>query len=437
MASVFSMCTQKRKRDRLTCGLCDTSFSDPETYRQHVYTCSLPCNIPTESFNIPKSHILDNDGDLVLEITDVESRAPPTDDDSMQTTKTVRILVDSKVLRRYSDVFDSMLSDDSPFLEGQMVLRAGYPGLLRLEDHPGGLLFVLKCLHNWDANLHSKPKGLKELYECAVVVDKYNICSEMLGFCISRNYSYVVSCKKASDAVRWLMVGWVFGLEAVFRQASHYILLNSIMIGQLLVEDDRRPDILGPRNQMPLPSPIPCVVIGELQRLFNVFYDVLEAVLDMIHTEIAQTKELPPNYNPETIGKSFCKEHQQGRHCVTVAKIPEHVPLLTTEDNAGREPARSVMNITTALTMIRASLYSLATYNTRSTRQCPLVAGWLGKIDSLETGLRRQPLKICGHKVVSLWDFSSRRKKFRKQYENTQAFFKRENGVDINMENSV
>lgn len=268
----------KRKRDSLVCSLCDKEFDKPETYRRHVYYCSLPDNPPISNLNLPTDCIFAEHGDLLLEVVDF------AETEGEESQEPARLVVDSKILMGSSSFFASLLNEKSPFRENEIVIRPGYPGKLKLEDWVDGLKFVLQFIHHKNRD-GMKPKNVDEFYEIALVVDKYDF-KEVQDYAINwrdlgpgngfnTGFWSEVECeikawhREVIDP-RWLVIGWVFGFDKEFQEAARWIVLNSVYDEERLTTKEIGISPWGsflesftPADK-PLPYGIPPIVYGKL-----------------------------------------------------------------------------------------------------------------------------------------------------------------------------
>lgn len=180
---------------------------------------------------------IDPEGDLILEVganfsTNFDSSVPrekPVSEDDKQ--KPLRILVSSKILTMSSPVFKCMLRGN--FIESQLPLSQTNPPTLSLpEDNPHAMKQLCDGLHNFaEPDFDNDPPKehllqlLRELYDTAVVADKYG-CSLLVK---SAAHSFWVQgilrgkFPAASELGMVLCISYVLDDEEVFYTASRMV----------------------------------------------------------------------------------------------------------------------------------------------------------------------------------------------------------------------
>lgn len=227
-----------------TCPFCDSDvFTTSDLFRQHVYTCSRETNPPTSHYNIPKSHILDDEGDIILRI------APSDQEDTTEPFQSADILVDSRVLKRYSPYFRDALTPGR-FLEGRQIPQPGYPVVMNLyNDNEKALLFVLRYLHGHYSSVQKLSVGfdaedLDFAFELALLFDKYRLDIPFYGAgsgiinqppggvpLFGREQTELSMLKTQ----KLLFVAWVFGLDRLFRLMADWIICNAVFVDDQMV----------------------------------------------------------------------------------------------------------------------------------------------------------------------------------------------------------
>ncbi|RPA85761.1 hypothetical protein BJ508DRAFT_350344 [Ascobolus immersus RN42] len=407
-----------------SCSFCEMHFDKPEPYRKHVYLCSLP-NPPVSHYNLPDENVFSSQGDLLLEICDLNGAV-------------AQFLVDSEMLKEASPVFASMLKEDSPFLEGQLVLRNGFPAILRLDDEMQGLHFVLDVLYSRDRS-RLKPKDVRQLYEVALVTDKYDFEfiqslaqewkePDKLDDFYSSPKRYRSRDTFSGDdrdiSPEWLVIAWIFGFEKEFKDAAAWILENSVYRDGCMktVRNTllffQRPKADG--KALDLPYGTPAIVSDRLELLQGQYFDAVECCLNDVRTQIhdiqiGQTAHAPRLEGLLNEKATLCTEVGHDSYCSTVANLPTYFPCGPT--------CRSKDTIAMILNTVQEQLTLYPGYYFQPSESedydCPWIDHFKKQLTAFDQQiLQSDPKEQDGAlEKVSLWDFKSRQMRFPEIYK--------------------
>ncbi|RPA78761.1 hypothetical protein BJ508DRAFT_363645 [Ascobolus immersus RN42] len=364
---------------------------------------------------------MDKNGDLVLEMIGSEESA--------------YFLVDSKTLIEASSVFANMLGANSPFLESQIPLRHGYPGVLQLKDSDEieveGMFFVLRVVYATDRSKLA-PKSINELYAAAVVVDKYDFISVLdhaQGWLKKWNFR---RSPVGLDAPKWIFVAWTLGYPKQFEAAAKWILLNSVLWeGEILVVVDASEDGAEVEGER-LPDVIPAAVEEQLQTTQQEYFKLLDEHLTQIRqtfTEIRKAQR--PLASKE---KEFCYHKYEGYDdplgkyasvCSTLIGLPSNFIIPVCPSRASIRShmdsmRRALKNYPTYL--FGASITSrkvVAKLRHRDKNGCVWIREFLQRHKHFDQDLCQGTVVDAGGKMqrkVEFWSFLSRQRRFPERY---------------------
>jgi hypothetical protein len=167
--------------------------------------------------------------------------------------KEVRLRVSSHKLISSSRYFKAML-EGSGFREAQELKEHGFveidlPGA---EDEPKAMMIILGILYGESANVPSEI-DLLLLNEIAVLADKYEWHTLAEPWATTWFNSLMdyrgLPDGTAAEALTWLWIAWVFGIEEHFETISGNIIRNATQSFSLTDENIRLPSkILGECN---------------------------------------------------------------------------------------------------------------------------------------------------------------------------------------------
>ncbi|RPA72397.1 hypothetical protein BJ508DRAFT_314774 [Ascobolus immersus RN42] len=436
-----------------TCPLCEVVIHDdnvnPEKFRQHVYNCSLPDNPPVSAYNLPKDHIFDENGDLMLAIYDFDAGTQEGEE-----VEPSFYLVSSTVLKRSSKVLASMLDKGSAaarFTENKIILRQGYPGILDLlEDSGVAWKFILAMLHCDIGTSEGKETTsgmrrniceaeLEYVHKIALLVDKYLIKREKFQSVIE--YWQKQGCNSwpqseamCEETTGFLTVSWVFafdGLRQPFNVVATFIILNSVkyedglrMPGKPKRVYDRTSDFLF-RTLPPkeiyqpewkaLPSCTPSSLVDYIERIREKYFSDTKAFLEeiwdsIIDIDTSERKALPGVECSEWIGckdgssskeeKGKCLIINREKHTRFMAFLKKEIFYLDTQP-----PEDRYLSVNSALARAESHL-QLAASAARSHRySCELEypsyherCFWAGKFETairtVKEGIGRIPFVV-------------------------------------------
>jgi len=118
-----------------------------------------------------------------------------------------------------------MLGRDSPFSEGPASTRAdGTRKVTVVDDHYETLLMILRIFH-LKGHLVSEEISFEQLYEVAVLVDKYDMLNGLRLWIGKWSSEWLKTREKSVFySPRWLFISWALRLEDRFRMETKYIL---------------------------------------------------------------------------------------------------------------------------------------------------------------------------------------------------------------------
>ncbi|RPA78872.1 hypothetical protein BJ508DRAFT_328904 [Ascobolus immersus RN42] len=133
--------------------------------------------------------------------------------------------VSSVVLSLASPVFRAMLGRDSPYTEGPLSTRPdGTRAVTVHDDHYETLLMILRIFH-LKGHLVSEEISFAQLYEVAVLVDKYDMLNGLRLWIGKWSAEWLKTREKSVFySPRWLFISWALRLEERFRMETKYIL---------------------------------------------------------------------------------------------------------------------------------------------------------------------------------------------------------------------
>ncbi|KAF8253277.1 hypothetical protein K440DRAFT_625186 [Wilcoxina mikolae CBS 423.85] len=179
------------------------------------------------------------EGDIILDICDSFS----SDDTS---PARIRFLVASQILCTSSPVFLTMLSKTSPFSEAAKLhdLTRKIPITISLsDDDPTAFSVVLNILHLRNRAVQKHPPRLRTLLAIMDISDKYQLY-EALMF-VTDLWCAGIS-RMDLPLLEKIMLAWAFRYEAMFREATRDVLLQSHCVtdGSLVLLEDFRMAVL-------------------------------------------------------------------------------------------------------------------------------------------------------------------------------------------------